>query len=75
MKLDIDATRKDTRMKPTRVIIVVKDGVVSGACSDDPTLDIAVLDYDDWKTDTMHKKDTNHYQELSDEADQLHAVY
>ena len=50
----------------TRVIVIIRDGVVNGVCSDDPTLDVAVLDYD---------MDEANQQALSDEADQLTAVY
>ena len=56
----------------TRVIIIVRGGCVQAACSNDPTLDVAVLDYDNWKQDAEH--DSN-YQALSDEADQLIGVY
>ena len=53
------------------VIVIVRGGAVVGACSNDPNLDVEVLDYDDWND--VGASDV--YQKLSDRADALHAVY
>lgn len=54
-----------------RVIVVVRDGKVTGVCASNPALSVDVLDYDDITSANMPAE----MQALSDEADSLVAVY
>lgn len=55
----------------TRIIVVVKGGLVTEVYSSDPDTQISVLDYDDWNDDEENPT----FQELKDEADKMKAVY
>lgn len=66
--------------EPIRIIVVVRGGAVAGVCSSDPNVDVAILDYDNLESleDECHPRNRDEieeYQDLSDEADLLHAVY
>lgn len=57
-----------------KVIIFVKGGIVTGAVSDNPDLDVAVLDRDDQEVEDS-EEELARLQALDDEADTMHAVY
>lgn len=68
-------------LKPVvaRVIVVVRNGVVTGACSDDPRVQVEVLDYDDLEApgagEPAFREATEHLRALEEECDTMTAVY
>lgn len=58
--------------KPNRVFVRVRGGVVQGACADDPTLQVIVIDYDNEEEDEESARENAKEDAI---ADTLTAVF
>lgn len=72
----LDAQPHNLRRIVPRVVVVVRGGLVSGACSNFENMDVDVLDHDNWEQiDGEHDDEEALYEALDEECKSMHAVY
>ena len=61
--------------KIPKVIIVVRGGLVAGACSNDESVTVEVLDHDNWEDADCSEEDAARYEALNKECESMHGIY